>query len=115
MMRRAICTLFLILATGLDGNPAHAADNPQLKALFERSDGGVPDQRMLKIGRLDLSVELAGGTAQTRATVHFENPERAPFVVLFADHRLPRYLFFLACSSRCFLTSSSASAAGSGA
>ena len=80
MMRRGICTLFLILAAGLDSNTAIAdvssvAGNPQLKALFHPRDGSGPQQKALKISRLDLEVDISGGTAQTRATVQFENPE----------------------------------------
>lgn len=78
MMRHAVCTLFLILAAGLDGTSAHAADNPQLTALFHSPQADEPEQRALKIGRLDVEVDIAGGIAQTRATAHFDNPEREP-------------------------------------
>ena len=83
MMRRAVCTLFLILAADLDSNTAFAdapfaAGNPRLSALFHTRDGTEPQQKSLKIGRLELEVDLTGGTAQTRATVQFENPEGVP-------------------------------------
>src|SRR5690349_21895827 len=78
MMRYAVRTLFLILAAGLVGTQVHAADNPQLTALFHSPTGNEPEQRTLKIGRLDIDVDIAGGIAQTRATVRFENPERDP-------------------------------------
>lgn len=78
MIRRAVCTLFLILAAGLDGTSAHAADNPQLNALFYPNDGEQPEERALRIGRLDVEVDVTGGAAQTRATVLFENPEMDP-------------------------------------
>src|SRR5262249_7290284 len=54
--------------------------------------------------------------AASETAVHrlLEDPHGASLAVLFANHRHSRY-FFLACSSRCFLTSSSASDAGSGA
>src|SRR5262245_35708457 len=78
MMRRVLCTLVLILASGLDGNVASAADNPQLSALIHGPDGDESDRRVLKIGRLDLEIEISGGTAQTRATAQFENPEQEP-------------------------------------
>jgi len=78
MMRYAVRTLFLILAAGFAGAQAHAADNPQLTALFHSPTGTEPEQRTLKIGRLDIDVDIAGGIAQTRATVRFENPEHDP-------------------------------------
>ena len=55
--------------------------------------------------------------AAPEPTVHraLEDPHRAPLIDFASVHRRPHFPFsFLSCSSRCFLMSSSASAAGSG-
>ena len=62
-----------------------------------------------------LLISLLTGAAGAQAAVHrlFEDPHRAPLVHLFSIHGV--HFPFLACSSRYFLMSSSASALGSGA
>src|SRR5258706_2698135 len=78
MMRHATCAVCMIFGIGLADYSAFAADKPELTALFYTRDGTEPQPRPLKIARLELSIDIAGGAAQTTAVAVFANPERDP-------------------------------------
>ncbi len=75
MMRHATCAVALIFVIGFADHSAFAADNPELTALFYTRDGSEPQPKTLKIGRLELDVDIVGGAVQTRAVAAFENPD----------------------------------------
>ena len=68
----------LLLSLILTAAAFAAPVNPELLARDYVLNGGKPSEEQLKIGALDIQVRIAGGVAQTTATIRFENPSARP-------------------------------------